>query len=108
MTVKIKSINVRAFRGIPKLELDLDGKSLILRGENGAGKSSLVDAIEFFFTGRVSHLEGTQGISLLKHGPHINYGRDDVMVSLSFNTGSTLLSRNFATQPVGIDALKDI
>ena len=48
MSVKINQINIRAFRGIRDLELELDGKSLILRGENGTGKSSIVDAIEFF------------------------------------------------------------
>jgi recombinational DNA repair ATPase RecF len=52
MTVKIKTINIHAFRGIPDLELQLDGKNLLLRGENGTGKSSIVEAIEFFFTGR--------------------------------------------------------
>ena len=50
MPVKIKTINIHAFRGIPDIELQLDGKNLLLRGENGTGKSSLVEAIEFFFT----------------------------------------------------------
>jgi hypothetical protein len=35
MSVKIKKISIHAFRGIPDLELELEGKSLLLRGENG-------------------------------------------------------------------------
>jgi predicted ATP-dependent endonuclease of OLD family len=33
MTVKIKTINIHAFRGIADLELQLEGKNLLLRGE---------------------------------------------------------------------------
>ena len=74
MSVKIKTIDIHAFRGIPDFKLQLDGENLLLRGENGTGKSSLVEAIEFFFTGKISHLEGTKGLSLQRHGPHVNFG----------------------------------
>ena len=51
--MKIKNIEINAFRGIPDiLKLNLQGNSLLLYGENGTGKSSIVDAIEFFFTGQ--------------------------------------------------------
>jgi len=48
-TFRIKSINIRAFRGIPTLDLPLNGKSVLLKGENGTGKSSIIEALEFFF-----------------------------------------------------------
>jgi len=59
MPTKIKKIRIHGFRGIPDLELELDGKNLLLRGENGTGKSSIVDAVEFFFSGKISHLYST-------------------------------------------------
>lgn len=99
MSMKIKEININAFRGIPNLELELNGKSLLLRGENGTGKSSIVDAIEFFFTGKVSHLEGIKGLSLLKHGPHVNFTVDDINVVITFEPNNISLDRTFATVP---------
>jgi recombinational DNA repair ATPase RecF len=56
MVIKIKTIDIRAIRGITNLELNLNEKNLIIHGENGTGKSSIAEAIEFFFTGTVSHI----------------------------------------------------
>lgn len=107
MTVKIKKIEISAFRGIPELELELEGKSLLLRGENGTGKSSLVDAIEYFFTGKVSHLEGVQGISLQRHGPHRSFKPEDVKIGITFDPGSVNLERSFACAPSPTQQLED-
>jgi len=99
MSVRIKKVVIRAFRGIPELELGLDGKSLLLRGENGTGKSSIVDAIEFFFTEKVSHLEGVRGLSLRRHGPHVNSNPKDVNIEITFNPDNISLNRNFTSEP---------
>ncbi len=107
MGVKIKAINIHAFRGVPDLNLELDGKSLLLQGENGTGKSAIVEAIEFFFTGKISHLEGIRGISLQRHGPHVNFEPDDVSVGITFDPGSISLNRTFASAPSPPDQLKD-
>ena len=107
MSVKIKKININAFRGIPDLELEIDGKSLLLRGENGTGKSSIVEAIEFFFTGKVSHLEGVRGLSLRRHGPHVNFRPDDVNIEITFDPGSISLSRTFNLSPSPPELLED-
>jgi len=48
--ITIKSLSINSLRGIKELNLSLDGKGLIIFGENGTGKSSIVDALEFFFT----------------------------------------------------------
>jgi len=56
--MKIKKIKISWFRGAADpVELDLNLKSLVLYGENGAGKSSFVDAIEYNINnGRINHL----------------------------------------------------
>jgi DNA repair exonuclease SbcCD ATPase subunit len=107
MAVKLSKINIKAFRGIPELELDLDGKSLIIKGENGSGKSSIVDAIELFFTGKVLHLDGIQGLSLYNHGTHVNYKQEDVKISLTFNPGNIAMIRTFDSSfsiPEGLES----
>ncbi len=95
MSYKVKNISINALRGIPELSLDLNGKNQVIRGDNGTGKSSLVDAIEFFFTGSISSLQGTQGLSLERHAPHVNFSPEQLKVSLSFDPGNINLSRTF-------------
>jgi len=99
MSVKIKRIDIRAFRGIPDLELELDGKSLVLGGDNGTGKSSIVEALEFFFTGTVAHLEGVQGLSVLRHMPHVHFGPDDARVEIAFDPDNVSLVRTLDSAP---------
>ena len=61
--MKIKKIYIEAFRGIPKtLELDFtnrngDAVSSIIFGDNGTGKSSIVDAIEYNLQARIERDE---------------------------------------------------
>lgn len=58
MLERITGIEVNAFRGVPaSLKLDFaKGRSTILYGENGTGKSTVADALEWFFTGRLDFL----------------------------------------------------
>jgi len=107
MGVKVKALDIHAFRGIPGLNLELGGKSLLLGGENGTGKSSIVEAIEFFFTGKISQLEGIQGLSLQRHGPHVNFNPEDVSIKITFDPGSTSLGRTFTSAPSPPAQLKD-
>jgi DNA repair exonuclease SbcCD ATPase subunit len=47
--VKIELNNFRAFYGKHTINLDNDGKNLMVYGENGSGKSSLYLALKTFF-----------------------------------------------------------
>lgn len=109
LSTNIKSINVHAFRGIPNLDLALDGRSLLIRGENGTGKSSITEAFEFFFTNKLSIFEGegTQSLSLQKHTPHNNFSKDDVSIEVVFSPGDIKLKRTFVDQPQPPQQLKD-
>jgi len=54
---KIKSIHISGIRGVKDLlTLDLNKKSVLVYGDNGSGKSSLTDALEWFFYDRIEHL----------------------------------------------------
>ena len=86
--VKIDQIEVEGFRGITRAcTLPLDGKSLLLFGENGTGKSSFVDALERLFTGKISTLEGRMGVSTERHGPNIRISGPP-KISVRFSEGS--------------------
>lgn len=72
--MRLLSLTIENIRGIRKQFFQLDGKSTVIWGPNGSGKSSIVDAIDFLFTGKISRLvgEGTKGITLARHGSHID------------------------------------
>ena len=60
--MKIKSIKLKNFRGA-KNEVSLEAshqESVLLYGDNGTGKSSFLDAIEWFISDEVSHLSGEE------------------------------------------------
>ena len=107
MGVRINKIEIRGFRGIPFLELILDGKNLVIRGDNGTGKSSIVEAIEFFFTKRVAHLEKSKSLSTKRYAPHINFKPKDVKITITFNPGNIVLSKTFSSDPNPPGSLKE-
>lgn len=92
--MRIKRLKAKWFRGIVETELEFDGKSIILFGENGQGKSSFVDALEFLFKGQVSYLEEAQATSTSRHVPHIASDKKNCEVAIEFQDGSKII-RNF-------------
>ncbi|NQW73227.1 MAG: AAA family ATPase [Actinobacteria bacterium] len=96
--IKLQKLRIEEFRGIRELEIEMDGKSLVIVGPNGSGKSGVVDAIDFVLTGSVARLSGagTGGVSVTKHAPHV-HKRDDpasAIVILEFT--------HVASGPVGV------
>jgi energy-coupling factor transporter ATP-binding protein EcfA2 len=88
----IDRLEVRGFRGIKeRTALVLGGKSLVLLGGNGTGKSAFVEALERILTGRISTLEGRGlGISFQRHGPHIHAGPNGWQIELTLTGGPAL------------------
>lgn len=58
MRERLTQITLQAFRGVlDTYEIKLDqGQSLLMYGDNGTGKSSLADGIEWYFTGDIELL----------------------------------------------------
>ncbi len=58
MTERLQELKLTAFRGVPdELTIPLgDGQSLVVFGENGTGKSSIADALEWYLTGEIEIL----------------------------------------------------
>ena len=54
--MKLKKVTIDGFRGAPRpFEFRLDGKSLCLLGENGHGKTTIADGLEYWSTGRLEN-----------------------------------------------------
>lgn len=64
MGERLQRLTMTAFRGVPgKMTVDFgSGQSLVVYGENGTGKSTIADALEWYFTGQIELLthEGRQ------------------------------------------------
>lgn len=58
MAEALTHLSMQAFRGVPEsFELELDnGRSCVIYGENASGKSTISDAIEWYFTHRIEFL----------------------------------------------------
>jgi energy-coupling factor transporter ATP-binding protein EcfA2 len=111
MSENVRLIKFEHFRGLPANEFKLKGKSLVLLGTNGKGKSALVDGIEFVFSGQIARFigVGTGGISHDDAVRNVKTGGDPrVVLALSPSNGeiSRKLSSN-STEITERQAVKD-
>src|SRR5262245_37224133 len=86
---KLHRLSMRAFRGIPT-EMTVDfgnGESTVVYGDNGTGKSTIADALEWYFTGEIELLshEGRQHAVR-----YVGGGDGDDLTSVEVHTSGTL------------------
>ena len=69
MGERVVRIEMQAFRGVrEKLSLEFPrGTSAVLLGENGTGKSTVADALEWYLTGEIDFLRHEGRASSLRH-----------------------------------------
>jgi len=88
VTERLQRLVMHAFRGVPT-EMTVDfgnGESTVIFGENGTGKSTIADALEWYFKGEIELLshEGRQ------HAVRHVGGDDDGATSVEVLTSGTL------------------
>ena len=88
MTERLQRLVMHAFRGVPT-EMTVDfgtGESTVIYGENGTGKSTIADALEWYFRGEIELLshEGRQ------HAVRHLGGDDDGTTSVEVLTSGSL------------------
>jgi energy-coupling factor transporter ATP-binding protein EcfA2 len=88
MNEKLHRLVMHAFRGIPsEMTVEFgDGESTVVYGDNGTGKSTIADALEWYFTGDIELLshEGRQ------HAVRYVGGEDEGTTSVEVLTSGTL------------------
>jgi len=85
--IKLKRLCGEGFRGILErvwLDFEDDCKSLVLFGNNGDGKTSFSDAVEWFFTDRIEYL-GREGCGRQDYFNDALPKAREPIVELSFN-----------------------
>lgn len=70
--VKIEAMTIAGLRGVKEpMTLRFGGKSAIVYGDNGSGKSSLADALEWYYSDKIERLScqeiGNNGIDALRN-----------------------------------------
>ena len=67
------SIEINCIRGIKNLKLDFNGNNACIYGDNGTGKSGLIDAIDFLIKGDITRLSGvgSKNLTLGRHGKYV-------------------------------------
>lgn len=91
----LSNLSVQYFRGIAdqqNINFNKKGKVVVLYGENGTGKSSFVNALEYLFKGKLELLK-SKSIDK-KQKPEFHYGsEEDWKIELTFN-GNRFALRN--------------
>ena len=100
--VKLKKLCGEGFRGILKkvwLDFEDDCKCVVLFGNNGDGKSSFSDALEWFFTDKIEYL-GREGCGREDYFNDVSPKTQEPIVELSFNR-TNLDSKKFLQREGG-------
>lgn len=83
--MKIKTIKVSNFKGIDNLEISFDGKSTIIFGINGAGKSTILRAIDLIYANVISKLLSSKKKLAQLEYDDISYGKSRAKIHIVLN-----------------------
>jgi energy-coupling factor transporter ATP-binding protein EcfA2 len=93
VTEKIQRLVMQAFRGVPG-EMTVDfgkGESIAIYGDNGTGKSTIADALEWFFSGEIELLSHEGRQHAVRHVGSDEFGVTSVEVLTDGTLGGTVV-----------------
>jgi len=105
--MKIIDLKIENIRGIKHIDIVPNGKSIVVFGPNGTGKSAIVDSVDFLLSGKINRLtgKGTKSLSIKEHGCHVDcrdklkdtivtakvkVGNDEIVLERSINKPNSL------------------
>ena len=93
VTEKVQRLVMHAFRGIPgQMAVDFGkGDSMVVYGDNGTGKSTIADALEWYFTGAIELLSHEGRQHAVRHVGGENNGETSVEVVTSGALGGKVV-----------------
>jgi len=83
---KIQSIKLNKFRGATQpleINFNLNKSMIMIFGENGTGKSTIVDAIDFIFNKECGSLKEKSSTNIKSHVPALGSQSQDIEVSIT-------------------------
>lgn len=94
--MKIEKIIIKNFKGIKAKEIDLNGKSTVFFGENGAGKSSILRSINLLFSNIINKIVSNrfkQGIYLEMEDIRSGASACEISINMTIDNESFAYSR---------------
>ena len=82
--MKVKTIRVSNFKGIDDLEIPFEGKSSIIFGINGVGKSTILRAIDLIYANFISRLLSSKKKLAQLEYDDISYGKAGAKIDVVF------------------------
>ena len=81
--MKIIALEINCIRGIKNLKLSFNQENAVVYGDNGTGKSGVIDAIDFLLRGEISRItgSGTGNLNIQEHGKHVKSEKKEAWVS---------------------------
>lgn len=80
--MKVKTITVSNFKGIESLEIPFEGKSTIIFGVNGVGKSTILRTIDLIYANIISSiLHSKKRLAQLEYDD-ISYGKSTARIGV--------------------------
>lgn len=92
----VRRLSLADFRSYPSLDLALDAKLVVLTGENGAGKTNLLESLSLLAPGR-----GLRRAELSECARHTGSGGFAISVELETQSGLVQLGTGIEPQPDG-------
>jgi DNA repair exonuclease SbcCD ATPase subunit len=96
MQIKINKLHLENFKGLRSFTLDLDGQNAQIRGDNGTGKSTLMDAFLWLLFGKDSQGKADFQIKTLDESGQVIHGLDhSVEAHLLIDDRSLVLRKTY-------------
>lgn len=102
--MKLLKIEAQNFKGFKKLDLNLGGKSTVIFGVNGAGKTSILSIVNYLFWNWLNRLNPAQGTafkSLNAELVRIGSSRMEISCKVSLNDKEFILKKAYTKAKPG-------